>query len=288
MIWRRILLFWISGWLLHLAAETGPDDARTQALESWRSGKRDEAVALISRAIGEHPKDARLLNMRSQMRLLLKDGPGAINDLDEAIRLEPELASLRQDRASLLFQAGKLAAACADFDKANELSPRLVPLNWRRGIALYYAGRYADGRRQFESHQTANSADVENAAWHFLCVAKSEGIAEAKRNLIRIEGDERIPMREIQRLYEGKGTVAEVFAAATAGEPGEAQRREREFYAHLYVGLYFEANGDAAKTKEHILKAAALAESGNYMGDVARVHAALLQLTKTESSPKQP
>ena len=49
------------------------------------------------------------------------------------------------------------------------------------------------------------------------------------------------------------------------------------FYAHLYLGLYFEATGDAVKAKEHIDLAAAKADPNNYMGDVARVHARLLK-----------
>jgi lipoprotein NlpI len=288
MILRRFSILFLGGCLLLRAAELKPEDARESALSAWKAGKHQEAVALVSQAITANPKDARLLNMRAQMRLLLKDGKGALNDLDEAIRLEPELASLRQERAALLFKAGKLEAACADFDKANELAPRLVPQNWQRGIALYYAGRFADGRKQFEVHQTVNSEDVENAVWHFLCVVRAENLEAARKALIPIEKDGRVPMREVQRLFAGKGTVEDVFAAAKAGEPTPAELRDHEFYAHLYVGLYFEATGDVAKTREHILKAASLATPGNYMGDVARVHAVLLQLPKSESSSKQP
>jgi lipoprotein NlpI len=284
MISRWFFTLALTGSLALAAAELQPDEAREKALEAWKNGQREAALELISQAISGQPKEARLLNLRAQMRLLLKDGRGALNDLDSALKLEPDSAVLHQDRAMLLFRAGKIEAAVADFEQANQLAPKFAPQNWQRGIALYYAGRFADGRKQFELHQTVNAEDVENAVWHFLCVARAENFDTAQKTLIKIEKDRRVPMREVQRLFAGQGTVADVMAAAKAGEPTAAELREHEFYAHLYVGLYFEAKGDAAKTKEHILKAASLAQPGNYMGEVARVHAVLLQLPKNESS----
>jgi lipoprotein NlpI len=284
---RHVLLPLLSGFLLW-AAEPAVEELRERAISAWRGSEKEEAVELISRAIAASPKDSRLFHVRAQMRMLLRNGKGALNDLDEAVRLDPEIATLRQERAGLLFKAGKIDAACADFDKANELAPALVPQNWQRGIALYYAGRFADGRKQFETHKSANPEDVENAAWHYLCVAKTDGVEAARKLLIEVSRDSRVPMAEIQRLFAGKGTEEQVFAAAKAGEPAPSELREREFYAHLYVGLFREAAGDATKAKEHMIKAASLAIPGNYMGDVARVHTVLLQLPKLESSPKQP
>ena len=50
----------------------------------------------------------------------------------------------------------------------------------------------------------------------------------------------------------------------------------RLFYAHLYLGLYYDATGDTKLAREHIFKAAAF-KADHYMGDVARVHAGLLK-----------
>ena len=43
-------------------------------------------------------------------------------------------------------------------------------------------------------------------------------------------------------------------------------------YAHLYIGLYLEAEGDARKSLQHIQLAAVKYAAGHYMGDVARLH----------------
>ena len=75
---------------------------------------------------------------------------------------------LMQQGQQLFFEA-KIAESIAAFDKLIELQPEVKPHLWQRGLALYYADKFKEGREQFETHQTVNTADVENAAWHFLC-----------------------------------------------------------------------------------------------------------------------
>jgi lipoprotein NlpI len=135
---------------------------------------------------------------------------------------------------------------------------------------LYYTGQYKEGREQFETHQNVNSADVENAAWHFICVARAENVEAARKSLIPIEGDTRVPMKEVHELFSGKGSVEAVLKAAETGE-GDDLKNHR-CYAHLYLGLYFEALGDEAKAMEHMLKAAKDYQMDHYMGKCAQVH----------------
>jgi lipoprotein NlpI len=218
------------------------------------------------------------------MRLMTGQRAGAEQDLTAAIDLEPESAWLRQERAQVRFRLGKVEESVQDFDKAVELAPRLLPQNWQRGIALYYVGRFADGRRQFEVHQGVNPQDVENAAWHFLCTAREKGVTNARNVLIQVERDGRVPMKEIQQLFAGKATTLDVLQVAAKAD-NEADRKEQQFYAHLYLGLYFEATGSLKERDDHIREAAKLADPDNYMGAVARVHAQRLKLTFTPTKP---
>jgi lipoprotein NlpI len=165
------------------------------------------------------------------------------------------------------FRQGKIEESIRAFDRAIRIEPRLGPHYWQRGIALYYAGRFADCKKQFAEHRSVNPEDVENAAWHFLCTARADGLEAAKRSLIPVTGDARVPMKEVQRLFGGALTPEAVLAAADSSEA--------TFYAHLYIGLWFEAQGKSVPAREHIQKAAAMAPP-HYMGDVARVHAARL------------
>lgn len=169
-----------------------------------------------------------------------------------------------------LFFAAKPKESVAAFDKLIALAPESKPQLWQRGLSLYYAGDFKGGREQFEVHQTVNGNDVENAAWHFLCIAKGEGVEAARKVFIPIEGDSRIPMKQVHELFAGKGSEEAVLKAAEEGD-GERLRNHR-CYAHLYLGLFFEATGDDVKAKAHMLKAAKDFSMDHYMGRVAQVH----------------
>jgi len=170
------------------------------------------------------------------------------------------------------FFNARIEDSAIAFDKVIEAVPQAKPQLWQRGLTLYYAKRYQDGREQFETHQTANSNDVENAAWHFLCVARLEGVDAARKALIPIEGDTRVPMKQVHALFAGTGSVEAVLTAAGEGDDSP-RRRNHLCYAHLYLGLYFEALGDDTKAKDHILKAATDYEMDHYMGKTAITHA---------------
>lgn len=181
----------------------------------------------------------------------------------------PLPAKLFRTGVDAFYQARPKASVEA-FDKLIELVPEGKSQLWQRGLSLYYTGDYKAGREQFEEHQKVNTADVENAAWHFICVARAENVEAARKALIPIEGDARIPMKEVHELFAGKGSEAAVLKAAESGE-GQDLRNHR-CYAHLYLGLYFEALGDEAKAKDHMLKAAKDYSMDHYMGICAQVH----------------
>ncbi len=185
----------------------------------------------------------------------------------EAVKPDPD--ALFREGVQAFYDA-KPKESVAAFDKLIALEPRVKPQLWQRGLSLYLAGDYKGGREQFEVHQTVNSNDVENAAWHFICVARAENLEAAKKALIPISGDARVPMKEVHDLFAGQGTVEDVLKAAETGE-GEALRNHR-CYAHLYLGLYFEALGDEPKAREHMLKAAKDYSMDHYMGKSAQVH----------------
>ena len=177
------------------------------------------------------------------------------------------------DRAVVDFQGGRLDESAAGFDRVAALEPDAAPQLWQRGIVLYYVGRYQDCREQFESHRTVNPNDVENAAWHFLCVARAETPERAQAALLPVGPDRRGPMREVYEMFQGTLDPNAVLAAA-------GSRASAQFYAHLYVGLYFEAIGRHDRAREQITAAAAerYAAFGGYMHMVARVHLDLLRL----------
>jgi lipoprotein NlpI len=170
------------------------------------------------------------------------------------------------EKAVADFEAARVVESAAGFDALVKLVPSAAPDLWQRGIALYYAGRYQDCRAQFESHRTVNPNDVENAVWHFLCVARAESPEKAKAAILPVGPDSRVPMRQVYEMFRGTLSPDRVLAAAGSRPSGE-------FFAHLYVGLYYEALRDK-RALEHIRMAAAdrYADAGGYMHTVAKVH----------------
>ena len=174
------------------------------------------------------------------------------------------------DRAVADFENGRIAESVTGFDRVAKLIPNYAPQLWQRGIALYYAGKYKDCRAQFESHRTVNPNDVENAAWHFLCVARAESPEKARRAILPVGPDSRSPMREIYAMFRGELVPEQVMRSA-GNDPGA------QFYALLYTGLFYEAWKDSDRAIQQITAAAGdRFSSMGYMHTVARVHRDLL------------
>ena len=270
--------------LLNLACSVSASEESAallrKATSAFQSGDSELAIKLSDQSIAEDPKDYRGYFVRGRINAEMGNHEKAIADFDAALKTNSSEASIYHHRGSEHFKLGHIDESIADFDRYLEQAPDQAPYHWQRGIALYYAGRYGDGVKQFELHQMVNSQDVENAVWHFLCVARQDDAARARAKLIPIRGDSRVPMRQVHDLFAGEGTVEQVLEAAIAGNPSPEIRQRNLFYAHLYLGLYYEALRDQPEAKRHILKAADLSEKQNYMGAVARVHAAQFKESK--------
>lgn len=161
-------------------------------------------------------------------------------------------------------------------DSALRLCPDRGPRLWQRGVACFYCGKYAEGVRQFEVDITENGSDVEEVIWHFLCRCKLHGFQKAlAEGFLHLSGDPCVPpMLEVLSLFQGKGTVQEVFSAAT-NQDGSAvlsyNGTSALAYANFYVGLYYELKGATDQAREH-LKAAAEMQSPDFVGKVMQMH----------------
>jgi lipoprotein NlpI len=259
------------------------DDARKvldEATAAFQGKKYKEAAALAEKAAKLDPKDAAAPYLAGVCYLRLRDNEAAAKALTTAVERDPKLADAFDKRGDANLKLGKWKEAVADFDTFLKAEPKFAPQHWRRGIALYYAGRFEDGVRQFDLHRTVNPEDVENSAWHYLCNARATSPAQARKDLISVSKDARVPMKQVLELFAGKLKPQDVIAAAeTANLKGEALTSAR-FYAHLYVALYYESEKDEKKALEHLTAAVEKYKIGDYMWDVADAHLKLLKAKK--------
>ncbi len=250
------------------------DSLIQKSIQEYRAGKTKEAIAQVTRLIKKNPENAKLISLRARMYEQNQQFQKAIDDYSIILKLKPEDTDFYHQRGVCYFNLGEFKKSVEDFDQFLKDNPGYEPRHWQRGISHYYAKMYSAGRKQFETHQTVNSQDVENAVWHFLCVARDESIETASKELIPIQGDTRIPMMKVHELFMGKATVADVLAKAEqgAGKIPDSQLKVQRFYAHLYLGLYYEAYQKMDLAKKHIHLAATKYSIQGYMGNVARVH----------------
>ncbi len=232
---------------------------------SWVAVMALAAAGLVAQedAGGPDGPGVRLLLRQASLHESRGEYEAAIAGYDRAVLAAPGDWQVYLLRGSARFKAGLIEASIEDFDQVAALEPAQAPHLWQRGISHYYAGRFEDCRDQFERHRTVNPNDVENAVWHLLCVAAEEGLDAAREAMLPVGPDSRRPMKEIDALFRGTGSVAEVEAGAADGGA--------RFYADLYLGLYHELTGDAEKAAAAIDRAASLSNRG-YMVEVARVH----------------
>jgi lipoprotein NlpI len=253
-------------------------------------------VTLLSFTLVSPAEDPVAQFTAAQERYRAGDLKGALQQLEPLLMAadleQPTKPRIRELAARVLllrgeehFRQAQIAESIADFDRQVKLQPNQAAQHWQRGIAYYYAGEYEKGARQFELHRTVNPEDVENAAWHFLCVVRAPkgSIDAARKNLIPVTRDSRIPMQLIQQLFAGTKAPEDVLRALE--EVGGTSK----FYADLYVGLYYEAIGRDNESLRLIARAKDNpAATKNYMGDVARVHVVLRKKSACSTQTRGP
>jgi lipoprotein NlpI len=241
------------------------DDLLNDAAKALHNKQPAQALKLATKAVESDPASIAALSLRASIYEKLDKHAEATADYRKII---DTLANEQQQRGIKQFKAGKIKESIDEFDRYIALNPDAKISHWQRGISFYYAGRYDDGRKQFEGYQDYDSNDVENAIWRFMCMARKDGIDKARKAILKIGNDKRVPMRQVYDLYKGDLKPDDVMKAAKADN--------ELFYAHLYVGIYFDLLGDKKVAFEHLNKATEDYRIGHYMWDVARVHRDLL------------
>jgi lipoprotein NlpI len=268
-----VSVFFLSG----IALAQTANELRGQAGAAWKAGEFDKAFEFADKAIAAAPKDKEGYLFRAALREThlgadrtagLKQ---ALADYSAALKIDPKDTTALQSRGCVNFKLGKFDDSVADFDAFLVERPQDRKQHWQRGISLYYAGKYDEGAKQFAAYQDHDDSDVENAVWRWLCMAKAEGAVKARAAMLKIGDDKRVPMRQVYDLFMGTKTPADVLAAANMANDARTKSGQL-FYAHLYLGLWYDATGDRKKALDELDAAMTEHAPSSYMGDTARVH----------------
>ncbi len=267
---NRILLSTIGAMLLvglahpaSYAQETNTQEATPQPAETPKSE--------IPKSVPEDTMSVSALRAQGLLALQKGDNETAILAADAMIRQHPADARALRLAADIYLRTGKVDSAARLFDRYLELEPEEMRGLWQRGIALYFIGDYKRAAKQFEEHRKVNPNDVENAAWHFLCVAKAESLAKARELILPAPNDPRVPLEEIHLMLKSGDTDA-VNRRVNRTPVDSHARADAKFYGDFYLGLYADATGDREQARE-LLTRTAKGAPHHYMGDIARVYA---------------
>ncbi|QDT09701.1 tetratricopeptide repeat protein [Planctomycetes bacterium K23_9] len=211
------------------------------------------------------------LRATSLSALMKGDRETAIASADRMIKAYPDDTRATLLAADIYLRSAKPLWATRMFDRYLEDKPEVKAELWQRGIALYFIGEHAKAAEQFAEHRRVNPNDVENAAWHFLCVAKAESFAQAREKLLPAPDDPRVPMKQVLALLK-TGNTDDVNRAVNATKVDTSDRQIAQFYGDFYLGLYADAKGNR-KEAYRLMSRAVEDAPRNYMGDVARVYA---------------
>lgn len=300
-IWPTLLVAWSVR--AEAAEDKSPQDLVAQAAQALRQRKFREAAELATQAIEQKPDLADAYLVRGQARgamgqlkeaiadftkaielkpaatiyLIrgnayseLDEHAKALADFDQALKLDRNARGAYRQRGRANFKAGKVEPSIADFDRYVELEPEHENDLWERGLSRYYAGQFRQAQQSFEDYHKVGPDDTENDLWRMLSQAEVDGLAEAQKVLKTLHAKRGGIFPPMYDLYTGKIEPDEAFLLATAGATNDTERRTQDFYAHLYVGMWYVATRDTAKAIKHMEKAVAL-RSTDYMWYVARL-----------------
>ncbi len=265
--------------ILGRASSAGADESEpiVHARTCLKKGEYEGALKAADEAVKLEPQAAMAWYLRGEANGGLRKHREAIADYGQAIKLDPNFTAAVNERGSERFKLGDVKGSIEDFEKYIKVKPTAYDDHWRYGIALYYAGRFADGAKQFKAGEKAFGNDVENVFWHYLCNARIDGVDKARKALLGVGEDSRVPMMKVYDLVAGKVKPEDVIETAEKADLKASAKNEALFYAHLYVGLNYEAEGNAKKCLEHLTTAVEKHKIGHYMWDVGNVHLKLLK-----------
>lgn len=139
-----------------------PDIQFFLALMDYQTNKADQAAQLLQTALrrGLQDSDLHYLLAECLLKLDAANTGSALQQLNEAITLNPDSVSARTLRGKLLLESGHADKAISDLELANQQDPEYRSAAYNLARAYRVAGRSADAQRMFAKVQNQSSVTV--------------------------------------------------------------------------------------------------------------------------------
>src|SRR5258708_6173963 len=142
---------------IELAPDPGEARVFIRRAQAYQ-GKRDYAHAInnLGQALKLEPQNAFALNNRCFARAIIGAFDGALPDCNEALRIRPNSAFILDSRAFTYLKMGSFDAAIADYDAALGIEPRMAASLYARGVAKRLKGDIAGSEADVAAAQAIN------------------------------------------------------------------------------------------------------------------------------------
>ncbi len=146
----------------------------SRQLRYWQN-----SVTLFSRAVAV-TRDNALAHCNLGQALAAAGKPqAALAQLDEALRLKPDYATARNDRALVLYQQGASAAAIRELNRALEFRPAWDKAENNLGLILFDQGKLAEAEKHFRT-AIKSKPDSDSYLTNLgLCLAREDRLDDA-------------------------------------------------------------------------------------------------------------
>lgn len=192
-------------------------------------------------ALGVAVAEADIRRDLARAQIQTGDLQAALEQLNEAVRLQPERRDLRQERAELCRQLGRWPEAIADYDEVLRQDPQDWTAWLGRGMAHGQVGNW-DSAIQDLSRVLQQDPDHREALWHRGQALQQLGQTEAAlQDLNRLLQQD--PQHRMARLARG----SLLLALAVRGTDGPTNRAEQDRVSgteSLELGYYAQAESD--------------------------------------------
>jgi tetratricopeptide (TPR) repeat protein/predicted aspartyl protease len=122
-------------------------------------GDYDHALTALSRACQLAPENPEYFYQRSRVYLRMGNKVSALKDLDETLKLNPQLVTALVSRAELLVADGDIARATADLDAADRTAAKQEDLRYEMAAAYERADHFSAAIPQYDLWIAAHEDD---------------------------------------------------------------------------------------------------------------------------------
>ncbi len=124
-------------------ATLSPEQLVNLAQDSSNRGDWQSAILALDFALNQNPADTQALLLRGNAYRELGDFSQAMDNYNQALGIDPELAAVYHNRALTYMKQGDSTAALADFARAIEIAPTFGPAYRNRAELQLAAGNTA-------------------------------------------------------------------------------------------------------------------------------------------------